>query len=71
MLTKICIAKQWKYSVHLYLEWRNYPILFIYYQNGETALTIAKRGAQDFYEKITDQIDKIENSKCNVFLIIK
>ena len=62
-------TEQCKDSVHLYLDWRNYPVLFIYYQNGDTALTIPKKRAQDIYKKLTVLIDQIENSKCNVSLI--
>ena len=34
-----------------------------YYQNGETALTIADKKAKDVYKKLADEID--HNSKYN------
>ena len=45
------------------MKLRIYLPLMFYYQNGETALTIAEKKSKDVYQKIVDKID--DNSKYN------
>lgn len=55
------------------LNWTEEIIAFYFFkQYGDTALTIAKSKACDFYKKLIDQIDEIDqNSKCKLSQIWK
>ena len=62
-------SSTWNYSFVVVLK--KLPE-FVFNQNGDTALTIAKRRAHDFYKKLMDQIDQIDqNSKCKLSQIWK
>ena len=70
---ELCLAKQCMEL--LICSWTEEITCIFLNQNGDTALTIAKRMAHDFYKKFMDKIDQIDqidqNSKCKLSQIWK
>ena len=62
-------SSAWNYSFVVGLK---KLLEFFFNQNGDTALTIAKSRAHNFYKKLMDQIDQIDqNSKFKLSQIWK